>query len=97
MQGCHSPPPPPTPWYPPLPVKWVVVLFGLVAFPVWSFLASSPPCGVFYRGSTELWYGCKLRVKLHAAAGGRGGLDVCVGFAFEFGLRLSSVLVVRHG
>ena len=48
MQGCHTPPPPPTPWYPPLPVKWVVVLFGLVAFPVWSCLASSPPppCGV---------------------------------------------------
>ena len=45
----HPPsPPPPTPWYPPLPVKWVVVLFGLVAFPVWSCLASSPPppCGV---------------------------------------------------
>ena len=34
---------PPTPWYPPLPVKWVVVLLGLVAFPVWSCLASSPP------------------------------------------------------
>ena len=43
MQGCHTPPPPPTPWYPPLPVKWVVVLFGHVAFPVWSCLASSPP------------------------------------------------------
>ena len=43
MQGCHTPPPPPpAPWYPPLPVKWVVVLFGLVAFPVWSCLASSP-------------------------------------------------------
>ena len=43
MQGCHTPPPPlPTPWYPPLPVKWVVVLFGLVGFPVWSCLASSP-------------------------------------------------------
>ena len=38
----HPPSPPPTPWYPPLPVKWVVVLFGLVAFPVWSCLASSP-------------------------------------------------------
>ena len=44
---------PPTPWYPPLPVQWVVVLFGLVAFPVWSCLASSPPplwsgaCGLF--------------------------------------------------
>ena len=43
MQGCHTPPPPP-----------VVVLFGLVAFPVWSCLASSPPpplwsgaCGLF--------------------------------------------------
>ena len=55
MQGCHTPPPPPTPWYPPLPVKWVVVLFGLVAFPVWSCLASSPlppplwsgACGLF--------------------------------------------------
>ena len=40
MQGCHTAPP--TPWYPHL-----VVLFGLVAFPVWSCLASSPPpCGV---------------------------------------------------
>ena len=44
MQGCHTPPPPPTPWYPPLPVKWVVVLFGIVAFPVWS--CPLPPCGV---------------------------------------------------
>ena len=52
----HPPSPPPTPWYPPLPVKWVVVLFGLVAFPVWSCLASSPlpppplwsgACGLF--------------------------------------------------
>ena len=46
----HTPSPPLTPWYPPLPVKWVVVLFGLVAFPVWSCLASSPlpspTCGV---------------------------------------------------
>ena len=66
MQGCHTPPPP-TPWYPPLPVKRVVVLFGLVAFPV----SSSPPplwsgaCGlvgpappvrgsVFYRGMVWL-------------------------------------------
>ena len=48
MQGCHTPPSP-SPWYPPLPVKWVVVLFGLVAFPVWSCLASSPP--------TPLWSG----------------------------------------
>ena len=47
MQGCHTPPPPPTPWYPPLPVKWVVVLFGLVAFPVWSCLASSPRLVLF--------------------------------------------------
>ena len=46
MQGCHTPLPPP-PCYPPLPVMWVVVLFGLVAFPVWSCFASSPPpCGV---------------------------------------------------
>ena len=46
--GLPHPPSPPTPWYPPLPVKWVVVLFGVVAFPVWSCLASSPPppCGV---------------------------------------------------
>ena len=43
MQGCHTPPPPPTPWYPPLPGKWVVFSFGLVAFPVWSCLASSLP------------------------------------------------------
>ena len=43
MQGCAAPPLPPTPWYPPLPVKWVVVLFGLVAFLIWSCLASSPP------------------------------------------------------
>ena len=52
MQGCH-PPSPPTPWYPPLPVKWVIVLLSLVAFPVWSCLAASPPplwsgaCGLF--------------------------------------------------
>ena len=73
MQGCHTPPPPPSPWYPPLPVKWVVVLFGLVAFPVWSCLASSPPPPVewdlwsFWLApprlwgavcSTEVWYGC---------------------------------------
>ena len=74
MQGCHTPPPPPSPWYPPLPVKWVVVLFGLVAFPVWSCLASSPPpplwsgtCGLFGWPhpacggavcSTEVWCGC---------------------------------------
>ena len=69
MQGCHTPPPPPTPWYPPLPVKWVVVLFGLVAFPVWSCLAlvPSPPPLVewglwsFWLApprSTDVWYGC---------------------------------------
>ena len=67
------PPSPPSPWYPPLPVKWVVVLFGLVAFPVWSCLASSPPPPVewdlwsFWLApprlwgavcSTEVWYGC---------------------------------------
>ena len=42
-------------WYPPLPVKWVVVLFGLVAFPsglVWPRPLSPPPlwsgaCGLF--------------------------------------------------
>ena len=56
MQGS---PPPPTPWYPPLPVKWVVVLFGLVAFPVprlvlFGLVPSPPPpppwsgaCGLF--------------------------------------------------
>ena len=43
MQGCHTPPPSPHPLVSPLPVKWVVVLFNLVAFPVWSCLASSPP------------------------------------------------------
>ena len=69
MQGCHTPPPPPSPCYPPLPVKWVVVLFGLVAFPVWSCLASSPPplwSGTWLAAprlwgavcSTEVWYGC---------------------------------------
>ena len=48
--GLLHPPSPPTPWYPPLPVKWVVVLFGLVAFLV--FLGGLvwprpfPPCGV---------------------------------------------------
>ena len=44
MQGCHTPPPPPHPMASPV----VVVLFGLVAFPVWSCLASPPPppCGV---------------------------------------------------
>ena len=61
MQGCHTPPSPPTPWYPPLPVMWVVVLFGLVAFPVWSCLASSPPplwsgaCGLFGWPPPRLW------------------------------------------
>ena len=51
----HPPSPPPPPWYPPLPVKWVVVLFGLVAFPsglVWPRPLSPPPlwsgaCGLF--------------------------------------------------
>ena len=47
MQGCHTPPPPPPHGIP--PVKWVVVLFGLVAFSVGSCLASSPP---------PVWYGC---------------------------------------
>ena len=49
MQGCHTPPPPPHPMVSPLPVKWVVVLFGLVAFPsglVWPRPLSPPPCGV---------------------------------------------------
>ena len=66
----HPPSPPPPPHgIPPLPVKWVVVLFGVVAFLVWSCLASSPPplwsgaCGlfgwprpacVFYRGMVWL-------------------------------------------
>ena len=47
MQGCHTPPPLPTPWYPPLPVKWVVVLFGLLLSPsglVWP--RPLPSCGV---------------------------------------------------
>ena len=56
--GLPHPPSPPTPWYPPLPVKWGVVLFGLVAFPVWFCLASSPPPlwsgGVLYRGMVWL-------------------------------------------
>ena len=59
MHGCHTPPPPPTPWYPPLPVKWVVVLFGLVAPPLWSgacglFGWPRPACG----GQCVLQYGC---------------------------------------
>ena len=40
-------PPPPTPWYPPLPVKWVVVLLALLLSPsglVWP--RPVPPCGV---------------------------------------------------
>ena len=40
-------PPPPSPWYPPLPVKWVVVLFALLLSPsglVWP--CPLPPCGV---------------------------------------------------
>ena len=43
-------------WYPPLPVMWVVVLFGLVAFPVWSCLAPPRLWGgsVFYRGMVWL-------------------------------------------
>ena len=48
MQGCHTPPSPPTPWYPPLPVKWVVVLFGC-CFPrlvLFGLVPSPPPCGV---------------------------------------------------
>ena len=64
-----TPPLPPHPMVSPL----VVVLFGLVAFPVWSCLASSPPPAVEWglwsfwlapprlRGavcSTEVWYGC---------------------------------------
>ena len=71
MQGCCTPA---TPWYEPLPVTWVVVLFGLVAFPVWSCLASSPPpvewslwsfwlapphlWGAVTVCSTDVWYGC---------------------------------------
>ena len=63
MQGCHTPPPPPTPWYPCLPVKRVVVLFGLVAFPAWSCLASSPP---------PLWSGaCGLLGWPRPACGGQ--------------------------
>ena len=70
MQGCCTPPPPMV--SPALLVKWVVVLFGLVAFPV--FLGGLvwprplPPCGVGPVGwpprlwgaecSTEVWYGC---------------------------------------
>ena len=71
--GLPHPPSPPSPWYPPVPVKWVVVLFVLVAFPVWSCLASSPPPPVEWGlwsfclapprlwgavCSTEVWYGC---------------------------------------
>ena len=67
MQGCHTPLPPPTPWYPPLLVKWVVVLFGLVAFPAWSCLASSPPPPVewglwsFWLAPPRLWGQCVLQ------------------------------------
>ena len=64
MQGCHTPPPPPTPWYPPLPVKWVVVLFGLVASPsglVWPRPLSPPPVewGLwsFWLAPPRLWGG----------------------------------------
>ena len=50
----HPPlPPPGTPWYPPLPVKWVVVLFGLVAFPVWSCLLR--PLPFVERGLWSFW------------------------------------------
>ena len=51
--GLPHPPLPPYPMVSPLACQWVVVLFGLVAFPVWSCLASSPPflwsgaCGLF--------------------------------------------------
>ena len=50
MQGCHPPPPH---GIPPCLVKWVVVLFGLVAFPV---VGPAPPVGgsVFYRGMVWL-------------------------------------------
>ena len=54
-------PPPPTPWYPPLPVKWVVVLFGLVAFPVPRLvlfgLVPSPPPPVEW-GLWSVWSAC---------------------------------------
>ena len=73
MQGCHTPPPPATPWYPPLPVKWVVVLFGLLLSPaglVWPRPLPPPwsgACDLFWLApprlweavcSTEVWYGC---------------------------------------
>ena len=68
MQGCHTPlPPPPAPWYPALPVKWVVVLSGLVAFPVWSCSASSPhplwsgACGLFGWPRPACWGQCVLQ------------------------------------
>ena len=66
MQGCCTPPAPPTPWYP-LPVKGLapsswVVLFGLVPSPpcgvgpVVFLVGPAPPVGgsVFYRGMVWL-------------------------------------------
>ena len=68
----HPPSPPPTPWYPPLPVKWVVVLFALLLSPsglvwprpippvewgLWSVWLDPPRLwGAVC--STEIWYGC---------------------------------------
>ena len=56
MQRCHTPPPPPPP-------HGIPPCLSLVAFPVWSCLASSPPppppCGVgpvvFLVGPPRLW------------------------------------------
>ena len=58
----------------PLACQWVVVLFGLVAIPVWSCLASSPPflwsgaCGLFRWPSPACGGQCVLHDGMAAAA-----------------------------
>ena len=57
--GLPHPPFPPAPHGIPLPVKWVVVLFGLVPSPVGAvvlLVGPAPPVGgsVFYRGMVRL-------------------------------------------
>ena len=63
MQGCHTPPPPPSPWYRLLPLfRSNVIVTCLVPSPpvgwgLWSFWLAPPSlCGAVC--STEIWYGC---------------------------------------
>ena len=71
MQGCHTPPSPPTPCM----VSPLACQVGSCLVPVWSCLASSPPPPPLWSGacgllgwprpacggavcSTDVWYGC---------------------------------------